>query len=488
MKVRGEILLSPEPLSQGEAGQEERRGGLLILDEDETVLDLTLFEFDEDPNARRIFGTVQLAGAGDYIRRKLNQEAPEEVLTETRDGFDRKHPFYKALRNLIVPFLEPIIARETREKGLGKSSLSEQTRSRHRRALEILNKLYRDMVGKSARVPMIPGPQLVPPEDGITFINERISVQRGVATPTALLINAALVKPEELVDIAAEGKEIQATPSRIVAGVADDLTRPIVKIIHLTAGVNATTGKIAARWNGVVKELFVETTEREVVTPVDGLEFEREEADVRLESRRSLRIFVDISKIPLGSAISVGTDSPHIKVIDRALAVSRRDLVTESVAEIVTTLQGMSLGYGVVSASALSYATSAKVSVVKRERKNGGEQGVFKDYEFAPLDRKVQTLFDRQGGLILVNTRDPVNTRYFGDEPYAAVEKYPHCQVRLADLILNECLQMMVTRALDDGRLDRRFPNNPEIDVWNYVNEKKFEIGAEIHAQFAKDV
>jgi len=77
-----------------------------------------------------------------------------------------------------------------------------------------------------------------------------------------------------------------------------------------------------------------------------------------------------------------------------------------------------------------------------------------------------------------------VNARYFGDDPGESVEENAHSQVRLADLILNECLQIMVSQALESGRLDRRFPDNPEIDVRNYVDEMKFEIGPAIHDKF----
>ena len=81
-----------------------------------------------------------------------------------------------------------------------------------------------------------------------------------------------------------------------------------------------------------------------------------------------------------------------------------------------------------------------------------------------------------------------MNARYFGEHPEAAVESEVHCQLRLADLLLNECLQIMVTSALESGRLERQFPDNPEIDVWNYVNEKKFQIGPEIHTQFVRGI
>jgi hypothetical protein len=134
-----------------------------------------------------------------------------------------------------------------------------------------------------------------------------------------------------------------------------------------------------------------------------------------------------------------------------------------------------------VTASVGTYIAGTRVSVNKREKKEHPGGGIFQGYRFETMDRKVQALFDPQGW-ILINTKDPVNQRYFEPEPYRAVEEHAHCQVRLADLILSECLQMMVSEALQTGALDRRFPNNPEIDVQNYVAEKKFEIGPQIHA------
>jgi hypothetical protein len=109
--VQVEIGVGAEELSQGEVGYGDREGGLLVIDEDDSVLDLHLFGFDEDPAARTISGTVRLIGAGRYIRTKLNQSDPEEVLSETRDGFSREHPFYRQLRDDLYPRLQPIVAR-----------------------------------------------------------------------------------------------------------------------------------------------------------------------------------------------------------------------------------------------------------------------------------------------------------------------------------------------------------------------------------------
>lgn len=162
----------------------------------------------------------------------------------------------------------------------------------------------------------------------------------------------------------------------------------------------------------------------------------------------------------------------------------KENLVTAKIAQCEIRVRGIEARADIIVTAAYGeYVAGTKVSVVKRERDKEGKQGLFKGYRFQPLERKVQTQFVPEG-YILINTKDPVNERYFGDDPGKAVEEKAHCQVRLADLILNECLQIMVSQALDNGRLDRRFPNNPEIDVRNYVDEKKFEIGTAIHDRF----
>jgi hypothetical protein len=479
--IKGEIALAHRELTQGEVGYEDREGGLLVLDEDDAVLDLWLFGFDEDPNARRLCGTLRLVGAGDYIRRKLNQKQPEEILTETREGFDKNHPFYRSLRDRIQPRLA-LIVQSLRDQGTQpKAPLSDRTRERHRQALDILNRIYREMMGKVARVPTIPASHRVPPPEGIAFAVSHVSVQTGVRTPVALLVNAALVGPEDTIELAADHPELKLSPLLIRIEQPSDSAVAQVKIVIVESDVPNIAGTVTASWKHTTASLDVLTTEREVITPVNGLEFDREEYTVRLGSRRGLRVFADVAKVPLGAAVLVTSDAPAVRIINPSLVVEPSNLVTAYVAQLDVALNGMELVRDViVTASCGASLAGTKVSVVRRDREDGGRGGIFKDYRFAPLVRKVQSQFDPQG-FILINTNDPVNARYFGVEPYRAVEQHAHCQVRLADLILNECLQMMVSEALESGKLDRRFPNNPEIDVRNYVDEKKFEIGPQIH-------
>jgi len=183
----------------------------------------------------------------------------------------------------------------------------------------------------------------------------------------------------------------------------------------------------------------------------------------------------------LGAEVDVTADGTTLQVMTQRIPLQESCRVTPNVAQVEITVKGTSIATDVmVTASLHTFSAGTKVSITRREQKERSAGGIFRGYNFVPLERKIQTLFDPEGW-ILINTRDPVNRRYFGEEPFRAVEENAHCQVRLADLVLNECLQMMVSQALQEAKLDRRFPNNPEIDVQNYSAEKKFEIGPQIH-------
>jgi len=484
IQIQAEIGLCSEEMTQGEVGYAEREGGLLVLDEDDAVLDLWLFGYDEDPAARRIAGTVRLIGAGGYIRAKLNQREPEELLTETRDGFDKQHDFYRQLQGKIRPRLEPIVGRLRKLGPTPQVNLSDRTRKRHQEALDILNRLASEMLGNQAPVPLIPSSKLIPPAQGIAFVNSHITIRAGIATPAALLINPAMVSADDVIAIDSSSTDMRVHPASLSLAGQNEPAGVVVKIIRVESDVPGANAQVKATWKATDAYVEVTCTSRDVVTPVNGIEFEREAYSVRLRSRRNLRLYVDTEAIPLGSEIALAAERQAVELSAERVVVRQADLISPKVAGVEVGAIGKVIARDVlISATQRAYSAGTRVSVVKRDRQEASRGGLFRDYKFQPLERKVQTQFTTDG-YILINTRDPVNARYFGDDPGKAVEEHAHCQVRLADLILNECLQIMVSQALQNGRLDTRFPDNLDIDVRNYVDEKKFEIGPAIHDKF----
>ena len=80
---------------------------ILVYDNDKSVYDNTFFDYnDKQPGAENIFGYLELFDTAEIIRNKLNQDHPEEILTDTRDGFTRTHDFYKSLNKVVEPYLK----------------------------------------------------------------------------------------------------------------------------------------------------------------------------------------------------------------------------------------------------------------------------------------------------------------------------------------------------------------------------------------------
>lgn len=470
-------------LSQGEAGVEDRLGGLLVLDEDGNALDLTLFKYDRDPSAARIFGEIVIEGAGKYIRSKLNQTPPEEVLTETREGFDRKHVFYRQLASLVEPFLDSIV-REEEKRRRPSGSFSAETQERLNEAMLVLNKLYEELVGKAdtgdefrGRKPFIP--------DVIAFIRNELAITEGVMTPFALLINTAVVPDGTTVKLSSSSEDVSLSPTDLAVRDEDAKEGLLTKICHLISDRAGATAAIVAEVPQGKASANVRVIPERIFYPLNGLDFDPSTLNLHEGKQRQLELYVDCQKVPIGSVIDLSIDNASFKLDERKVEIREHHKLTDEVVCVKVGISGTGIGnQGTVVAVCESLSAKAFVRVV--EKKKGPPpppRGMrFKQPVFEKIPRRLQTTM-RSDGTVVINMADELNKRYFGDYPHQAVESELHCQVRLADLVLDECLNEIVTKAW--GRtLPQRFLDDPATDIRMYVAQKKFEIGPSFHDAF----
>lgn len=85
---------------------QEGEQGLLTVDEDNAVLDLTLMGFEDRPAARTLFGEVRIHGFKGLYKKD------ETVILDTREGLDYTHPFNAILKKEVVRILRKIIEEE----------------------------------------------------------------------------------------------------------------------------------------------------------------------------------------------------------------------------------------------------------------------------------------------------------------------------------------------------------------------------------------
>ena len=113
---------------------------------------------------------------------------------------------------------------------------------------------------------------------------------------------------------------------------------------------------------------------------------------------------------------------------------------------------------------------------------------MFKDWRYKPLPSSDQQAYvDPDSGYVEINSRHPVNRKYFGETESDAidrVEKFPHCQVLLASLILDEALYYIYAKAYQENKVEQKTPDFPWVDIRRYMTEAKRELGPAIFDAF----
>jgi hypothetical protein len=472
-----EIFQAENDLTQGSAGYEDREGGLLVLDEDDNVLDLTLFRYDNDPSASKLFGKLRINGVGEYIRQKLNSNPPEAIVSEDREGFVRGHGFYKKLAATIEAMLGPIVEEEEKKRRSQTGGFAPETLARYEKAIDALNALYQQLVGKAdtgggftGKTPKLP--------DYLEFVRPELTIKQKVLTPVALMINCDKFPQGTQAQVQSDNQNIAAHPERFIIERQSTESPLLVKMLRITGSESGTVGNVVARAMEHPATMRVSVIDKEIFYPQNGMEFNPSNFNLHEESKRSLHLFVDVEKIPIGAVIELKCDSEESMKMNNDIGC---------IELTVTAHKGIGQKAEIIASSG-AYSDKASVQIVKKEEptppKGGGR---FKPPRFEPIPKlRIQTWLGGDG-TILINTLDPLNATYFGSNPIETVEGPKaklHCQIRLADLVLDECLTQIVTDAYGKGTIERRYPNNPELDIRQYVAEWKFTYGKAIHQHF----
>ena len=163
---------SDEPL-EGPALNKEAADGGFILRSPRAVLDLSLFRFEHDAAAERLFGRISCSYLDELLRRG------EPIVKADRTGIDWSHPFAKALKRTIETELAPLVERERerarqREQGAENKELKNKINT----ALTALNKIAQSELGKFGG-PDIAGKVPFVPESGFGFVPEYVHVVAG---------------------------------------------------------------------------------------------------------------------------------------------------------------------------------------------------------------------------------------------------------------------------------------------------------------------
>jgi len=378
IQATAELCAFSDDMVQAENGYEEREGGLLVFDENDAVLDLTLFGFDSDPAAARLFGTLKLDGVGALIREKLNDAIPEEILTETRDGFDTKHSFYRQLRQDVDAWLKPFVEEERKRRAGGVERLSAATKKRHEEAFSRLNSLYRRLLGESTGGGIGPTPKHLSTNLPLEFRWKTLVLHSGSTMAAQLLVNTALIPPGDLVRIDADDPMvIYPVENEIPVPEPASGNRTVVIGVKLES-VRSGEAKVTAQWSSAQAELACTVVDEEVPDLSAGLAFLPETLTLRDGERTRIKLFADLRLVRGAESVEISSSNPKIEV---APTISW-DAITAHVIRTSILVVGRGKGEeGVITAQIDSIEAMALVEVQSR-RSRPRQGGRFRGYMF----------------------------------------------------------------------------------------------------------
>ncbi|MBY0110930.1 hypothetical protein K2Y00_02925 [Patescibacteria group bacterium] len=473
---------------------EERENGLLVFDNKEAVYDQTFFGLDDLPGADKFFGTMKLTGAREIILEKINHpKHPEEILSDTRDGFNKQHEFYKQLQLIVKDWLYPILNEERRRKT--NDGISESTIEKHQKAFEELNKLYKQLTGDETSG-TIKAKKKLRPIGGIQFARNHVSITVGKRYGLQLLIDTNVVKIGTKVKLKAAKGVVGFSPGEFVVEEArPDENGVAVKTIILTGPKARTADTLHANAGKHSASVVVGVISEEVAYPEDGMVFSPEYVRTISHKDSVATLYIDLTKIKIGTKIRFVSTNDTIQLKRTTISVPRRmrTATGTKLAKIQVEFQGNKNDEtGIIEASFGKYLTQCRVDIKEKKRiPPGGSIGKFKDWDFDDgVPPHLQTTYDPMEGsptqgYILINTSHPINRHYFGESPTKKEALKSHkAQLYLAELILNESLGGMINEAYQKGVIPTNY--GAGIDIPVYVAQKKYELGELIYDFFVE--
>ena len=480
------IFKNEKPLSQGETPLDERDGGILCFDEECAVYDLTLFDYDKMPFANKFYGLLQLKGARKILKEEIDKHN-QNILTEEREGFNKRHEFYIGLNTIISKFLEKFVQEEKALQADKEMNLSASTRARHRSALQRLNELYEKINEKTELLGPSKNIKDRKPQNGLEFTIEKAHIKIGKRYLIHLRVDTETIEPGSKIEIKSDNKHISIKPKEFTVEKANDKLQVFSKMVELQGDKIDEQGFVKANHKGIETQIDCYVTKEDFPQPVDGIEFFPKSYISEPKEKRHLYLYIDQLKIQKYSKIKFESDNPEILVdfVDHDFLEKGKKI--KNIYQLSIGFEGKRLNQrGTVIAKCKDYVAATDIKIQKREkRKKGG--GIFKDWKYRALGIEKLTWFDEEDGFILINSDNKMNRKFFGpnqDIMGKMVQNSPLSQIYLGELILDEGISYILGKAAQDGKLKA---HDTYAGIRGEVHKLKNKTGISILEEFVTD-
>lgn len=500
-KIPVDILVarSDRKMTYDPVNYDRRENGLVFVDDDDAVLDLTLLpEFDKNPLLSRLYGVVRLTGIRASLEALLEAQRPEAVLSETREGFDTKNEIAQALFALVERHVKPIYEAEEKRERKGSGNRSAELDKKLKDALKELNRFHNEETDEGGDGP----PPRKQPTGPLSFGHDMVRLVAGQERRVMLYVERDAIHEElNRVEINSSNPRVRVVPE------SEEVTRrkgSQYQAIPLTLNcpVTGETATITAGAMDKNEEVISATltvadvTEPpQIAVPAD-LEFRPARCNGKPNVENQLVLLVNLDAFPgfpvvkfrlvsREGAVTIGPDRAErleIKVL--------RDWIMAGTSIAKVVIAYWAAGWGaraVVEAKAKrtdSHWASAECKLDFREHR-GPDQ--YEDIVYDAIERPI--LGEAAGKYIYVNSKPALHRKLFGDTQETfnqALEAASVAQMRVASIVSDAVVYAVAsTKYMKGGEKGLTIDtNDPITGVREFVEAKRYELDSKIVRAF----
>lgn len=424
---------------------DDRHGGLLLVDEEDTVLGISLFKYDNEPFAARFFGEVKIGG----FRQLLSSEEP--VLKEDRSGLEARHPFCE----ILIREIEARVDKKVKDERLRKqkedqSRIDAEGRRRYRKALRIFN----EIAEVEAQAVINLGPEVTneaeEPPNGFCLYPLSAQITVGKRYVFQLRLNTDVVRYGSIVKVSCSHQKIRVlTPEiRISSSDGSGILRKYITVEGTEPNVKGTLRAISGNRSS---EATIDVIPEKELLLAEGMAFQPETLTLRPNKPRRVHLLVYVKMIRSGSKIEITSENESVHVSRQEIVVNEADAIRH-IAKYELEIWGEGAGEdALVTAEHDIYMALLDTRVrAKQEPEDKSRKGMFNEpewnYDADPLQR---TSYSTETGQVIIYVNFPSVKYYVGDS-CQYIKTLP-AQVFVADLLAERCFFEIARKKVESG-------------------------------------
>ena len=482
---------------------ERRENGLLFVDDNDAVLDLTLLpEYDKSPYLNNLFGIVRITGIRAVLEQRLEDDDAEAILTVSRDGFEQRSAFTQALFHFLGERLRSIYEKEEQRVRKGDFKRSKELDKRYQDALKLLSQFnLEETEGEGTGTPPKPGE-----DSAILFTSGSVRLTTGISKQVHCYINREKVRLGEMVTFDSTNALINVNPDSTTVAAGKGAKGKFLRIVvNLSCASSGETSEVSAtttdkKGNQVVAKIRVVRVEpAPIFVPPENIEFSAPRFNGEPNKRNRAVLLVNLDVVPARSALEFELTNRlgNVTFADNKVRLRMRIrpehiLTGHNVARVPITFEASGWGQ---KADLLANAfdgkgASFKASCSLRFERDQGDRK-FSDFHYEDLGRTV--LGDVAADKIYVNSGVPLHQIIFGHTQEDFDSKIlgdPLAQMRAATVITESVAYATASAKFVNGgkkglQVD---PDDPIGSVRGFVESSKLKLEVKIVKALAPQI